>query len=69
VEINVPAGTRGAVGLPVQESSDSLSINGRRQKGNKNVVASDWGQASRNNYIYTNDLAPGTYQITVAGGH
>jgi alpha-L-rhamnosidase len=55
LQITVPDGTRGSVGLPVGANPGSLVVNGR-------TVKSETG-TGRVGYAYMQGLAPGTYRI------
>jgi alpha-L-rhamnosidase len=67
LEVNVPAGTRASIGLPAKGSSLSLSVNGKTVNGARSAgITSVSGQpGNRVGFVYLNDLAPGSYQITV----
>jgi alpha-L-rhamnosidase len=60
LEITVPDGTCGSVGLPVSGSPDTLIVNGQKLKSE--TKASKIG-TGRPGYAYVHDLAPGTYRI------
>ena len=67
LDVVVPAGTRGTIGIPAPHGRASVKVNGRlfsQQKNDKQAPAftlEDVG--GREGYTYVNDLAPGTYSI------
>ena len=68
LEIEVPNGTTGSVGLPKLSNADSLTDNGRpAQKLEKLGAASEPEDSSgaRPGYIYLENLAPGTHVVQV----
>lgn len=69
LEINVPEGTSGTVGVPAQGASYLLTVNGKPLKGAKAAAVSSSDQAgSRSGYVYVSGLNPGANQIVVTGG-
>jgi alpha-L-rhamnosidase len=71
LEIEVPNGTTGSVGLPTFSNADSLTDNGRPvQKLEKlgAASASDGNFGARPGYLYLENLAPGTHVVQVTGG-
>ena len=68
LEIEVPNGATGSVGLPKLSNADSLTDNGRpAQKLEKLGAASEPEDSSgaRPGYIYLENLAPGTHVVQV----
>ena len=71
LDVVVPAGTRGTIGIPAPRGRTSVKVNGRlftQQKNDKQGPAftlEDVG--GREGYTYVNDLAPGTYSIVASG--
>jgi alpha-L-rhamnosidase len=71
LEINVPNGTSGSVGLPTSSSADSVADNGQlMQKGEKMTASSASGDTAgaRPGYAYLANLGPGMHVIQVTGG-
>jgi hypothetical protein len=71
LEINVPNGTSGSVGLPTSSNADSVTDNDRPvKKGEKMTAASESEDSSgaRPGYAYLADLGPGVHVIQVTGG-
>jgi hypothetical protein len=71
LEINVPAGTRGSVGVPTFSTSDVVTDNGRPiEKDEKTAVASvsDNSAGARPGYAYFTDLGPDVHVIQVTEG-
>jgi hypothetical protein len=70
MEIDVPAGTSGIVGVPTYSSTDAVTDNGRPiQKDEKMTTASasDGSAGARPGYAYLENLGPGTHVIQVTG--
>jgi alpha-L-rhamnosidase len=65
LELWVPAGTRGTVGLPVSGANASLSDNGRAVRG----VDASQQPNGRAGYLYLQNLRPGAHllQVTASG--
>jgi alpha-L-rhamnosidase len=72
LEIDVPAGTNGTVGVPTSSSTDAVTDNGRPvQKDEKMTAAaseSEGSSGARPGYAYLADLGPGVHVIQVTGG-
>jgi alpha-L-rhamnosidase len=72
LEINVPNGTSGSVGLPTSSNADSVTDNDRPvKKGGKMTAAaseSEDSSGTRPGYGYLADLGPGVHVIQVTGG-
>jgi alpha-L-rhamnosidase len=71
LEIDVPAGTNGTVGVPTSSSTDAVTDNGRPiQNDEKMTAASAWvdSAGARPGYAYFADLGPGAHVIEVTGG-
>jgi alpha-L-rhamnosidase len=60
LQVEVPDGTLGTVGVPVSVSQDTLVVNGQKVKSE--TTAPETG-AGRPDYAYVRELAPGTYTI------
>ena len=70
MEIDVPAGTSGIVGVPTSSSTDAVTDNGRPiQKVEKMTTASasDDSAGARPGYAYLANLGPGAHVIQVTG--
>ena len=70
MEIDVPAGTSGIVGMPTSSSTDAVTDNGRPiQKVEKMTTASasDDSAGARPGYVYFANLGPGAHVIQVTG--
>jgi alpha-L-rhamnosidase len=70
LEIEVPNGTSGSVGLPTSSNADSLTDNGQpvRKLGKIGAAsASDEISGSRSGYAYLADVGPGAHLIQVTG--
>jgi alpha-L-rhamnosidase len=62
LEVNVPAGTRGTIGIPPLDGRVSIKVNGRHFKENKKN-RKDKQVGDRDGYVYVTDLRPGNYSI------
>jgi alpha-L-rhamnosidase len=70
LEISVPAGTSGTVGVPSSSGTDALTDNGERiQTPQKQAAAnaSDDSGGRRPGYIYLENLGPGEHVVQVTG--
>jgi alpha-L-rhamnosidase len=71
LEVSVPAGTSGIVGVPTSSSTDAVTDNGRRiQKDEKMTAASvsdENSAGARPGYAYFANLGPGAHVIQVTG--
>ena len=69
LDVVVPAGTRGTIGIPAPAGRVSIKVNGRlfKQKEKKDkqvdVFTLEENVGGRDGYVYVNDLPPGTYSI------
>jgi alpha-L-rhamnosidase len=63
LEVWVPPGTRGTVGVPVSGANASLSDNGRTVTG----VSAANEPGGRSAYLYLKNLQPGVHAIQVTG--
>jgi alpha-L-rhamnosidase len=65
LNVTVPAGTTGTIGVPSAENQTTLIVNGRKITAERNAldVSPAANTGSRDGYVYLKDLAPGTYQI------
>jgi alpha-L-rhamnosidase len=61
LEIEVPAGTSGAVGVPVSGANAVLTDNGRIVTG----VSAANERGGRTGYVYLEDLGPGSHSIEI----
>jgi hypothetical protein len=71
LEIDVPNGTSGSVGLPTSSNADSLTDNGRPVRKLEKLgaaSASDDISGARPGYIYLENLGPGTHVVQVTAG-
>ena len=70
LEIEVPNGTSGSVGLPTSSNADSLTDNGRPVRKLGKIVAtsaSDDISGARSGYAYLAGVGPGAHVIEVSG--
>ena len=69
LNLTVPDGTSGTVGVPLGGNQGSLVVNGHSVKGKRKTsdVTSTAEIESRDGYVYLRDLAPGAYQIVAPG--
>jgi alpha-L-rhamnosidase len=70
LEIDVPNGTSGSVGLPMSSNADSLTDNDRPVRKLEKLgaaSASDDISGARPGYIYLENLGPGTHVVQVTG--
>ena len=71
LELNVPNGTGGNVGLPTFSNADSVTDNDRpvKKSGKMPAAASESEDSSgaRPGYTYLADLGPGVHVIQIAG--
>ena len=65
LEVTVPNGTRGTIGVPVSGKGLSLSDNGRNVAS---VSAPDGAASGRAGYLYLQDIGPGVHSIQVSAG-
>jgi alpha-L-rhamnosidase len=69
LDVVVPAGTRGTIGIPAPVGRVSIMVNGRpfKQKEKKDkqvdVFTLEENVGGRDGYVYVNDLPPGTHSI------
>jgi alpha-L-rhamnosidase len=71
LEINVPVGTSGTIGVPTSSNTDSVIDNDRPvKKGEKMKAASasEDSSGARPGYAYLADVGPGMHVIQVTGG-
>lgn len=64
LEVTVPNGTRGTIGVPTRGGGPSLTDNGR----NAARVSAPDGTSGRPGYVYLQDIGPGTHSIQVTAG-
>jgi alpha-L-rhamnosidase len=62
LEFSVPNNTSGTVGVPFNQNTGSVMLNGRNVKVEATTLSSQ-GDVGRPGYGYVRDLAPGTYRI------
>jgi Bacterial alpha-L-rhamnosidase C-terminal domain len=71
LEINLPNGTSGTVGLPNSSNADSVTDNDRPIKKSGKMMAaaseSEDSSGARPGYAYVADLGPGMHVIQVTG--
>jgi alpha-L-rhamnosidase len=71
LEINVPNGTSGSVGLPTSSNADSVTDNDRPVKKSGKMAAaaseSEDSSGARPGYAYLADLGPGVHVIQITG--
>jgi alpha-L-rhamnosidase len=65
LEVTVPNGTRGTIGVPTSGKGLSLSDNGRNVAS---VSAPDGAASGRAGYLYLQDIGPGVHSIQVSAG-
>jgi alpha-L-rhamnosidase len=68
LEIEVPSGTSGSVGLPTSSNADSLTDNGRPVRKLRKIAptsASDDISGARSGYAYLADIGAGAHVIQV----
>ena len=71
LEIDVPTGTSGTVGVRANVPSSSLTDNGQPVQEAKNRVAANASESvsgARPGYTYLEDLGPGAHVIQARGG-
>ena len=72
LELNVPNGTSGSVGLPTSSNADSVTDNDQpvKKSGKMTAAASESEDSSgaRPGYAYLADLGPGVHVIQITGG-